>query len=87
MEYIHSTEDYGIRLGTAEWELNEKGEVIREIPGYEVVNLVTGIRETETRILPQAMEYVSQLQAALDAAREDAKGPTNVAELRSKFQH
>jgi hypothetical protein len=40
---------------------------------YQVVNKVYGVVEAETFILPQAFDYLEQIQAALDAGQDIAE--------------
>lgn len=47
---------------------NYKLVVSSEGTEYQVVNKFTDVIETETRILPQAIEYITQLQEALDSS-------------------
>ena len=59
---------------------------------YQVVNKDTGVVEVETRILPQALEYLQQLQAALDNAMSpQPKEPVNVTPIvkpsGTKYNH
>jgi proline racemase len=45
---------------------------------YQVVNKDTNVVEVETRILPQALDYVVQLQDAIDKHMNPSKEESNV---------
>ncbi len=58
---------------------------------YQIVNKQYGVVETETFILPQAQDYLEQLQAALDAAEDmavaDEEEMAEVAGEVLKYSH
>lgn len=59
MSVIKEMPDYRLELGTDEGE-----------PCYVIVNRLYNVEEVKTKLLPQAYEYLEQLQAGLDAKRD-----------------
>lgn len=62
---IDETTDYTLQTGSS---METTGHTC-----YQVVNRVYDVIEVETQLLPQAYEYLEQLQAALDAKRDIQK--------------
>lgn len=62
---IKTTSDYELLVGNQLDEPHAKC--------YQLVNRLYDVIEAETQILPQAFEYMEQIQAALDARRDDEK--------------
>ena len=60
---IKETSDYILRTG-----INQEGRAC-----YQLINTVHDVIEAETQLLPQAFEYIDQLQAGLDALRDMEK--------------
>lgn len=60
---IDKSEDYSIVILQTSGDWPEDGE-------YGLVNNVTSVVEVRTPLLPQALEYLEQLQAGLDARRD-----------------
>lgn len=52
-----------------------------EIIVYQLLNKETQVVELETRLLPQAYKYLEELQAALDAIRDEANSVTKAAPI------
>lgn len=71
VKVIQETQDYVLQTGisTAEPHANV----------YQLINRVYDIVEVETNLLPQAYEYLEQLQSALDAKRDMDKEMKEVA--------
>lgn len=62
---IKETPDYILQTGTS-----------LEVPHskcYQLINKVYDVIEVETQLLPQAFDYIEQVQAALDAKRDMEK--------------
>ena len=62
---IKETPDYILQTGTGLEAPHSKC--------YQLINKVYDIVEVETQLLPQAFEYIEQIQAALDAKRDIEK--------------
>lgn len=61
---IRETTDYILQTGpTVEDDTNKTV--------YQLINKVYDVIEVETNLLPQAYEYLDQLQAGLDARRDE----------------
>lgn len=62
---------------TPDYKLGVSNKSIKEgpVPTYWVVNKVTDVVEAETAMLPQAYEWIEQLQAGLDALKDMAEEP------------
>lgn len=58
---------------TADYELIVGVSTDTKLLCYQVINIVHDVIEAESQILPQALEYLEQIQAALDARRDDEK--------------
>jgi len=48
---------------------------------YAVTNTVYGVVEAQTPLLPQALEYLEQLQAGLDARRDSLADAAQVVDI------
>lgn len=67
---IKETSDYILATGISSSD---------ETTCYQVINKVYDVIEAESHILPQGFEYLEQIQAALDARRDDEKALSDVA--------
>lgn len=74
----HETEDYIVVTGDSS-DPENPGEC------YLAVNRTSGVREIETKILPQIMDFTDQLQAALDKRVEE--GAAEVGAEVIPFNH
>lgn len=48
---------------------------------YAVISKTYGVIEAQTPLLPQALEYLEQLQAGLDARRDSLSGAAEVVDI------
>lgn len=62
---IKETPDYVLQTGTSLEAPHSKC--------YQLINKVYDVIEVETQLLPQAFDYIEQIQAALDAKRDMEK--------------
>lgn len=76
---IKETPDYVLRTG-----INAEGRTC-----YQLINTVHDVIEAETQLLPQAFEYIEQLQAGLDALRDMEKERVEATKPRvvSDYSH
>jgi hypothetical protein len=62
--YLFDTDKYYVEIGDVEVRVEQTGEIkVRQM--YCVVNKQTMLREAETSVLPQAMQYAAQFTDAL----------------------
>lgn len=69
---IKETPDYVLQTGTSLEAPHNKC--------YQLINKVYDVVEVETQLLPQAFDYIEQIQAALDAKRDMEKAMAEAAE-------
>lgn len=79
---IETTPDYTLQVGTT-YEAQDRN-------CYIILNKANNVVEVETFILPQAYEYLEQLQASLDVKRQalhDLKVAAKSEVIRPAFDH
>ena len=60
---------------------------------YQIINKFTRVTEVTTLVLPQALSFIEQLQAMLDAVRDEAadakatRSKIPMPDVRSSFAH
>lgn len=82
---IETSPDYVLQLGTS-LDPETKGRAC-----YQVINTVYDVVEVEVFLLPQAYEYLEQLQAGVDAKRQilaELKASNDARKVdRPEFNH
>lgn len=66
MSIIKKTNNYILKVGESTLDKS----VNPGVPCYQIINKEYGVAEIETFLFPQALKYLSDLQAGLDALND-----------------